>query len=277
MKASLFITCLTDTFYPRSGIAVVKVLEHLGCEVDFPAAQTCCGQPMFNNGFRDDTRDLAKHMISVFEQSQFVITPSGSCAAMIRDYYPDLFKDDVAWERAATEFAAKTYEFIEFLVKVLKVDLKALGAKWPGDATYHYSCHLRGIGMTDEAVQVMRQIDGLNYRAMDKIDQCCGFGGTFAMKYPQISGSMVREKVECIQKTGAPICVSNDAGCTMNISGACNRMKAGVKFQSLAEIIAESLGLLDRLNPPETLVAAPQQPAAAMPNTVAGVSPLIPT
>lgn len=262
MKVSLFVTCLTDTFYPRTGIAVVKVLEHLGCEVDFPADQTCCGQPMFNNGFADETRELAKRMIQVFEHSQVVVTPSGSCAAMIRDYYPDLFKGDPAWEQGCTELCAKTYEFVEFLVKVLKVDLRELSAKWDGDVTYHYSCHLRGIGMTDEATQVMKQIDGLSYRPMEKIDQCCGFGGTFAMKYPQISGSMVREKVQCIQATGAPTVVSNDAGCTMNISGACRREGAGVNFISLAEVIAESLGLLERLEPPRH-APAPAPPAKA--------------
>lgn len=246
MRVSLFITCLTDTFYPRTGIAVVKVLEHLGCEVDFPAAQTCCGQPMFNNGFHDETRDLARRMIDVFEDAEYVVTPSGSCAAMIRDYYGELLEHDHAYEHACEKLMAKTYEFVEFLVKVLKVDLEKLGAKWDGSATYHYSCHLRGIGVTDEAVQVMRQIDGLSYTPLPKADQCCGFGGTFATKYPQISGSMVRDKVECIASTGCPLVISNDAGCTMNISGSCRREGVDVRFKSLAEVIAEGLGLMEK-------------------------------
>jgi L-lactate dehydrogenase complex protein LldE len=250
MKVSLFITCLTDTFYPRTGIAVVKVLEHLGCEVDFPLAQTCCGQPMFNNGFHDETRELAKRMIQVFEQSPAVVTPSGSCAAMIRDYYPELFHGDHAWEHDAQALANKTYEFVEFLHKVLKVDLAKLGCKWDGRVTYHYSCHLRGIGMTDEAEQVMKQIDGLDYVPLEKADQCCGFGGTFAMKYPQISGTMVRDKVGCIAATKADTVISNDAGCTMNISGSCRREGQGVGFKSLAEVIAEGLGLLPREDRP---------------------------
>jgi L-lactate dehydrogenase complex protein LldE len=246
MKVSLFITCLADTFFPRTGIAVVKVLEHLGCEVDFPDAQTCCGQPMWNTGYRDDTRALAKRMIEVFEPCETVVTPSGSCAAMVRDYYAEMFEDDPAWHDRAKALADKTYEFVEFLDKVLNVDLKQYGVHWDGDVTYHYSCHLRGIGIRDEAVKLMKQIDGLNLRPLDKAEQCCGFGGTFAMKYPQISGSMVRDKVGCIDATGAPTVVSNDAGCTMNIAGACRREDHPKQFITLAEIIAEGLGLLER-------------------------------
>jgi len=246
MKVSLFITCLTDTFYPRTGIAVVKVLEHLGCAVTFPEAQTCCGQPMWNTGYHDDARALAKRMIEVFESADCVVSPSGSCAAMIRDYYAEMFEHDHAWEARAKAFAAKTYEFVEFLDKVLKVDLKALGVKWDGKCTYHFSCHLRGIGIRDEAVKLIQQIEGLEYTEMEKIEQCCGFGGTFAMKYPDISGSMVRDKVQCIAATGATTVVSNDAGCTMNISGACRRNGHNADFRSLAEIIAEGLGLMER-------------------------------
>lgn len=244
MNVSLLITCLTDTFYPRTGIAVVKVLTHLGCAIDFPDEQTCCGQPLYNNGFEDDARELARRMIRVFESSERVVTPSGSCAAMIRDYYPDLLASDPQYADAARRFADKTFEFVEFLVKVLKVDLAELNVKWPGKATYHYSCHLRGLGMSDEASQLMGQIDRLEYVPMEKVDQCCGFGGTFAVKYPQISGEMVRDKVNCITATGADTVISNDAGCTMNISGACRRAGADVSFKSLAEVIAEGLGLM---------------------------------
>lgn len=247
MRVSLFITCLTDTFYPRTGIAVVKVLEKLGCDVDFPAAQTCCGQPMFNNGFHDDTRDLARRMIRVFSDAEYVVTPSGSCAAMIRDYYRDLLEADPTWAARCDNLVGKTYEFIEFLVNVLKVDLRKYGVKWPGKVTYHYSCHLRGIGVTDEAVRVMRQIDGLEYVPLPKADQCCGFGGTFATKYPAISGAMVRDKADCIKGTGCPTVISNDAGCTMNISGSCRREGVDVGFKSLAEVIAEGMGVMERV------------------------------
>lgn len=245
MQAALFITCLTDTFYPRTGIATVKVLEALGCSVSFPESQTCCAQPMFNNGYHDDARALARRMIETFEGAEHVVTPSGSCAAMLREHYVELFEDEPAWQARARVLAARTYELIEFLLNVLEVDLRAHGVRWPGKVTYHYSCHLRGLGVTDEAVRVMRQIEGLDYAPLEKADQCCGFGGTFAMKYPQISGSMVRDKAECISATGAATCVSNDAGCTMNIAGACRREKVNVRFKSLAEIIAEGMGLMD--------------------------------
>ena len=246
MDASLFITCLTDTFYPRGGIAVVKVLEHLGCRVRFPEGQTCCGQPMWNTGFHAEAKQLAERMIRVFEDSEHVVTPSGSCCAMIRDYYPDMFADDPAAATSARGLVDKTYEFVEFLTKVLKVDLNDLGVKWPGKATYHYSCHLRGIGMTPEVVPAMLgQIEGLEYVPLEQIDQCCGFGGMFAVKFPIVSGGMVREKVACIAKTGAQVVVSNDAGCTMNIAGACQRENVDVRFITVAEIIAEGLGLME--------------------------------
>lgn len=249
MKVAIFITCLTDTFYPRTGIAAVKVLEHLGCEVEFPEAQTCCGQPLYNNGYHDDTRDLAKRMIEVFEDCEHVVCPSGSCTAMVRDYYVELFEAEPQWQARAKKLCGKMYEFVEFLVKVLDVDLKELSVKWPGEVTYHYSCHLRGIGVTDEAVQLMNQVEGLDYTPLPKKEQCCGFGGTFALKYPQISGTMVRDKVDCIRTTNVPLVVSNDAGCTMNIAGACRRYDCKVGFKSLAEIIAEGLGLMPVDNP----------------------------
>lgn len=270
MKVALFITCLTDTFYPRTGIAVVKVLEKLGCQVAFPQDQTCCAQPMWNNGFHDEARELAKRMIEVFRDHEYVVTPSGSCAAMIREYYVDLFEDEPAWRAEAKKLADKTYEFIEFLVKVMKVDLRQHGARWPGKVTYHYSCHLRGIGVTDEAAQVMRQIAGLEYVPLEKAEQCCGFGGTFAMKYPQISGTMVRDKVGCIRATEAPVVVSNDAGCTMNLAGTCRREEVPVRFKSLAEIIAEGLGLLEREAGVEAVQVPPPPRCATAPEPAAG-------
>jgi L-lactate dehydrogenase complex protein LldE len=250
MRVALFVTCLTDTFYPRTAIAVVKVLRHLGCTVEFPEGQTCCGQPMYNNGLHDETRQLARRMIDVFEPYPYVVTPSGSCAAMVRDYYTDLLQHDRAYAHGATALAAKTFEFVEFLMNVLKVDLREHGVKWEGRVTYHYSCHLRGIGVTDEAVRLMQQVEGLEHTPLEKADQCCGFGGTFAMKYPQISGEIVRDKVNCIAATKAPTVISNDAGCTMNIAGACRRQGVNVNFKSLAEVIAEGMGLMEDVQSP---------------------------
>jgi len=245
MKVSLFVTCLTDQFYPRVGIAVVKVLERLGYDVDFPAEQTCCGQPMFNSGYPDHARDLAKRMIAVFEDSQIVITPSGSCCAMIHDYYMQLLGDDPEWADRAKAFVDKTHEFVDFLLSVAKVDLAQLGCKWPGKVTYHYSCHLRGIGMTDEATRLLDQIEGVAYTPLRKRDQCCGFGGTFAVKYPEMSGALVKDKVACIAETDVPTVVCNDGGCAMNIAGSCHREKVEVQLKHIAEIIAEGLGVMD--------------------------------
>jgi L-lactate dehydrogenase complex protein LldE len=249
MRVALFITCLTDAYYPRTGIAVVRVLEKLGCHVEFPDGQTCCGQPMWNNGFADETRGLAKRMIEQFADYQYVVTPSGSCAAMIREYYPEMFEDDPDQQARAQLLADKTFEFVEFLTNVLKVDLRDHGVKWDGKVTYHYSCHLRAIGITDEAARLMGQVDGLEYMPLENSDQCCGFGGTFAMKYPQISGAMVRDKAGCIEATEAPTVISNDAGCTMNISGSCRRENVSANFKSLAEVIAEGMGLMERNDP----------------------------
>jgi L-lactate dehydrogenase complex protein LldE len=245
VRIALFITCLTDNFYPRAGVAIVKVLEHLGHEVVFPAAQTCCGQPMFNTGFHDDARALAARTIRVLEPYQTIVTPSGSCAAMLREHYPHLLESDPALHAAATSLGARTYEFVEFLTRVLHTDLRALGAKWRGTATYHYSCHLRSLGLTSEATDLMQQVDGLTSLPLEKIEQCCGFGGTFAVDYPLVSGAMVRDKVDCIRRTKARWLVCNDAGCAMNIEGACRREGCDVRLISLAEIIAESLGLLE--------------------------------
>jgi L-lactate dehydrogenase complex protein LldE len=227
-------------------MAVVKVLEHLGHEVVFPAAQTCCGQPMYNNGFHSEARALARRMIHLFRDYEAVVTPSGSCASMVREHYVPLFPLMSPEREAAQELADRTYEFVEFLTSVLEIDLAPLAPKWNGSTTYHYSCHLRDLGMTDEAVRLMQQVDGLEYTPLPLIEQCCGFGGTFSMTHGHISNLMVQDKVNGIQETGADHVVCNDAGCAMNISGACRRAGTEVNFITLAEILAESLGLLDR-------------------------------
>ena len=247
MNVSLFVTCLADTFYPRSAIAVVKVLEHFGCEVDFPQTQTCCGQPLYNNGFHDDASALARRMIDVFEQSKHVVTPSGSCAAMVRDYYEPLLAGDPAYADACRRFVGRVYEFVEYLTGVLEVDVAALDIDWKRHVTYHFACHLRGLGVNPQASateSILEKIGGLTYTRAEKLEQCCGFGGTFAMKYPEISGSMVRDKVRCLQGTGADTVVSNDAGCTMNISGMCRREGVPMQFVHIAEVLAEGLGLM---------------------------------
>lgn len=263
MRVSLFVTCLTDTFYPRAGQAVVAVLEHLGCEVIFREAQTCCGQPMFNTGCHADAAVLARRMIDVFADDDVVVTPSGSCCAMIHDYYADLLADDPAYAEPARQFAAKTHEFAKFLLDVQQVDLRQLGCAWPGRLTYHYSCHLRGLGMRDEAERLLRQIEGVELVPLEKTEQCCGFGGMFAVKYPQISGSMVRDKVDCIRRSTADVLVCNDAGCSLNITGSLHRENVAVRTKHIAEVIAEGLGLLPIEGGPTEAAARAQAATAA--------------
>ena len=243
MNVALFITCLTDQFYPHVGVAVTKILEHFGCKVSFPAAQTCCGQPFFNNGFHDEARPLAKRFIEIFEPYEYIVTPSGSCCAMVREQFEVLLKDDHAYHHGLHDVKERTYEFVEFLDKVLKVDFHQFKLPKPDEITYHYTCHLRGIGVKDEGVKLLQQIGGVEFKPMEKTDQCCGFGGTFAVKYPAISGAIVEDKANCIAATGAKTLICNDAGCTMNISGMLHRRGQGTPVKHLAELMAEAMGL----------------------------------
>ncbi|MBO8170561.1 MAG: (Fe-S)-binding protein [Bacillaceae bacterium] len=237
MHASLMITCLSDAFYPRVGISVVHVLEKMGVKLDFPEEQTCCGQPAYNSGYRREALQAAKQMIQAFEHSPYVVTPSGSCAAMIRHYYPDMFAGDGEWEEKARNLADKTYEFSEFLVRVLKVD--QIDAELKGKATYHHSCHMmRGLGVKDEPITLLKKVRGLELNELPFADDCCGFGGTFSVKMDNISEAMVDEKVRHIQDTGAEYLIGSDLGCLMNIGGRLERMNVPVKVLHLAEVLA---------------------------------------
>ncbi len=246
--AALFITCLTDGFYPRVGVAVVKVLEKLGWTVAFPQQQTCCGQPFFNNGFHPEAAKLAKQFIEIFEPYSYVVTPSGSCCAMVREHFPQLLGDDSRWAGRADAMAGKCFEFLEFLQKIARLDPAEVRYPQPATMTYHYTCHLRSLGIRDEPVEFLRRLGNVTFIPLEMSEQCCGFGGTFAVKYPQISGVMVADKVEHIRATGAQITVCNDGGCTMNIAGMCHRHEVPTRVAHIAEILAEAMGLdLDRL------------------------------
>lgn len=242
-RVALFITCLTDQFYPHVGVAVTKILEHFGCEVVFPPAQTCCGQPFFNNGFPSQARAFATRMIEIFRPYPYVVTPSGSCCAMVREHYHELLHNDPQWQAPMNELRSKTYEFVEFLEKVLKVDFQQFKLPVRREITYHYTCHLRGIGLKDAGARLLGQIGNVELKPMDKTDQCCGFGGTFAVKYPAISGAIVEDKINCIVRTGAQTVICNDAGCTMNISGMCHRRGVAADIKHIAELMAEAMGI----------------------------------
>ncbi|MCC6227673.1 MAG: (Fe-S)-binding protein [Phycisphaerales bacterium] len=246
MNVALFITCLTEQFTPRAGVASTLVLEHLGCRVHFPEAQTCCGQPMFNTGHHEDAAILARRMIDVFDQFEAIVTPSGSCAAMVKIHAPELLKGDQTYAARAKALAAKTYEFVEFLSRVLRVDLAALNARHESTATIHPACHLRELGLMDEPAKLLAQINGLELRPLPSRDECCGFGGAFSVKHPAISGKMVENKVANVVSTRSDSLVCSDAGCAMNIDGACRKSGVRQRILSAPEIIAESLGLLPR-------------------------------
>jgi len=241
VKVALFVTCLTDHFAPRGAEAVVRVLEHFGCEVVVPRAQTCCGQPQFNNGYRSDARALARRMARVFAGDLPVVTPSASCAAMIKAHYPELLPDG-----AGAALAARTWEFGAFLLEVLGVDPAVLEAHWDGDAVVHGSCHARELPAGDTSLRVLTGVSGLRAAPLGPPRQCCGFGGTFAVKYPAISGALLADKVDAVRASGATTVVCNDAGCAIHLAGGCHRAGLEVRFVHTAEVLAEGLGLLPR-------------------------------
>ncbi len=236
-RASIFITCLVDQFYPQVGEAMVKVLGEQGVKLAFPQAQTCCGQPAFNSGFRSQARTLAKRFISIFEGEDFVVAPSGSCASMVRVFYPDLFKNDAAMLERARGLGARVYEFSEFLVKVLGVE--DVNGRHLGTVAYHPSCHLlRELGVRTEPQQLLQNVRGIELKYLPDAEQCCGFGGSFAVKYPHISGSILQRKLDCIRKSGAETLVANDAGCLMHMAGGLKRQGIPVRARHIAEILA---------------------------------------
>jgi len=235
LKVSLMITCLGDALFPDVGVATVHLLRRLGIEVDFPEAQTCCGQPFFNSGYLEDARELARHTIRAFDNGQTVVAPSGSCAAMVKLEYPELFHNDLVWHGRAEYLASRMHELSDFLVNVVGVE--DVGARFDGKATYHMACHLRGLGLMTEPELLMRHVKGLEYVPLERSDECCGFGGSFSVRYPGISGAMVQDKTALIERTGAVAVVATDAGCLMNIAGCLRRRGSQVKALHLAELL----------------------------------------
>ena len=235
---NLFVTCIIDTLYPEIGEAVVRVLEKTGGEVKFPSAQTCCGQPAFNAGLREQARPLAKHTIEVFEQTQGpVVIPSGSCAAMIRHGYLELFADDPQWLPRAEALSARTFEFTEYLVDQLNV--VDVGARFPHKVTYHSSCHLlRDLGVDRQPRALLANVEGLELVELPHSDECCGFGGVFSVEFPQISSAMLNRKIENIETTEANIIVSCDTGCMTHINGGLQRQGKHQRVHHIAEILA---------------------------------------
>ncbi|MFC6065965.1 (Fe-S)-binding protein [Streptomyces ochraceiscleroticus] len=247
MRVALFVTCINDTLYPRTGRAVVTLLERLGVEVGFPAEQSCCGQPQFNTGYRHATEPLALRYARAFRDYEYVVVPSGSCAAMVRDNYPRLGEKAAAEGRgralaeAAAEAVPKTYELTEFLVDVLKVT--DVGAYYPHTVTYHPTCHgLRMLGLGDRPRALLQHVKGLELRELPGAEECCGFGGTFAVKNPAVSAAMGADKTRHIQETGAEAVCTVDNSCLMHIGGTLSRQGSTVRPVHIAEILASTEG-----------------------------------
>jgi len=235
MRISLMITCLADVLRPAAGEAVVNILRRLGHQVIFPESQTCCGQPMFNSGLHRLAAEQAQHTIECFEGTEVVVTPSGSCAAMVKVEYPKLLNDQPLWAQRARELADRTYEFSDFLVN--RLGALELGARYPGRVAYHYACHLRMLNQTNEVQRLIEHIDGATFVGLDREDQCCGFGGSFAVRYPQISGALVDDKMRCVLKSDANVLVSTDTGCLMNIGGRLHREGHPMEVLHIAELL----------------------------------------
>jgi L-lactate dehydrogenase complex protein LldE len=242
-RVSLFVTCLVDLLYPEVGESSVALLEREGVTVGFPASQTCCGQPPFNSGFHEDARRLARTMLDAFEDSEAVVSPSGSCTAMIRSYYPHLFHGRPE-EGRAEALAAKTFELSEFLVDVLGVE-RVDGAAWRGSVTYHDSCHgLRELGLKGQGRKLVQSVEGVELVEMARPDMCCGFGGTFSVRLPDVAAAMADDKIAQTEATGAAIVLTGDAGCLMHVAGRMGRRGSGVRPMHLATFLAAAAGLV---------------------------------
>ena len=239
-RVALFVTCLVDLYRPSVGFAAVKLLERAGCTVEVPV-QTCCGQPAYNSGDRADTKIIARQVIDAFERYDYVVAPSGSCAGMIREHYPELLADDPALFQRAQHLAKRTYELVSFLVDVM--GMKAVDARYDGVVTYHDSCSgLRELGVKQQPRTLLRSVAGLRLEELPGAEVCCGFGGTFCIKYPEISDKMVSDKAADIVKTGADTLLAGDMGCLLNMAGKLTREGQPVRVRHVAEVLADMSG-----------------------------------
>jgi L-lactate dehydrogenase complex protein LldE len=237
VRVALFVTCLVDLFRPSVGFAAIKLLEQAGCSVDVPRAQTCCGQPAYNSGDRADAKAIALQVLDAFAGYEYVVAPSGSCAGMIRQHYPELFADDPVNLPRAREFAGRSWELVSFLVDVC--GMRSVGARWDREVTYHDACSgLRELGIKRQPRQLLASVAGLTLKELPGAEDCCGFGGTFCVKYPDISDKMVSDKEADIAATGAEAVLAGDLGCLLNIAGKLHRQGRPVEARHVAEVLA---------------------------------------
>jgi L-lactate dehydrogenase complex protein LldE len=241
MKVALFVTCVVDQMWPAVGASTVEVLRRVGCTVEFDERQTCCGQPAFNTGYSAEARMLAERFIRMCEESEAeaIVSPSGSCTAMVH-HYPTLFdngEENREWRRRARAVAERTFELSSFLVRVLKVE--DVGAQWPGRVTWHDACHaLRDLNVHSEPRRLIENVRETEFMELETADSCCGFGGTFSVKYPEISVAILDQKIESIERAGVQAVVSGDASCLMQIGGRLSRKGSSVRAMHLAELLA---------------------------------------
>ena len=233
----LFITCIADSFYPQTGSAIVDIFHRLGIHVDFPRDQTCCGQPNFNAGLRNEARPIAEHTIKVFEKTDGdIVTPSGSCAHMLKHGYVELFADDPIWLPRAQALASRIYEFTEYIVD--RLGITDLGAQWDGTLTYHPSCHtLRGMNIDRQPRALLANVKGATIVELPNAEECCGFGGIFSMDHPELSAEWLKRKIGNLEKTEAPTLVVADSGCRMHIAGGLHRQKKKQRVVHIAEVL----------------------------------------
>ena len=248
-RVALFVTCLVDLYRPTVGFAAIKLLGAAGCQVEVPRTQTCCGQPAYNSGDRATTRDLARGILDAFGGFDYVVVPSGSCGGMLRVHMPHLFDDDPNLRGRAEALADKTYELVSFLTDVLGV--RQVAASFPGMVTYHDSCAgLRELGIKQQPRQLLASVAGLQLVEMADPEVCCGFGGTFCVKYPAISTRMVADKTADIAATGAATLLAGDLGCLLNIAGRLQREGRAVQVRHVAEVLADTAAELPPIGEP---------------------------
>lgn len=239
-RIGLFVTCLADLLRPSVAFAAVKLLQDAGCSLEVPEAQTCCGQPAYNSGDMNSAAKLARNVVAAFEAYDYVVAPSGSCAGMIRAHYPELLKEDAEFGPRAKALAEKTYELTSFLTDVMQID--TITGTLDAVAAYHDSCAgLRELGVRAQPRQLLAGIEGLSLKDPAEPNACCGFGGTFSVKYPDISGAIVTDKAAQLTDTGASLILGGDLGCLMNIAGRLKRLGSDVEVRHVAEILAGDL------------------------------------
>ena len=241
-KVSFFVTCIMDMLYPQTGMSVVDILEHLGVDVEFPEAQTCCGQPGFNAGYRDDARQVARQFLRAFDKADVIVTASGSCAAMVRHEYPTLFEDEPLWLPLAERAASITWEFTEFLVDGLGIEDIGIALPETHTVAIHDACHgLRVLGLGHEARALLDHTGNVERQELRECEMCCGFGGLFSVKMPDVSGAMLQKKIDNINASEADTIVTGDASCMMHMNGGLSRQKSTKRVRHIADVLAEGL------------------------------------